>query len=87
MSRENDIKALKQLKNDMLEADAFAELAKEEWDKCKEIQREIENAKFVFKPLPTNNEETALLVQNKFKNQRTKVTYGIFKQASRNNGC
>lgn len=30
MSRENDIKALKQLKNDMLEADAFAELAKEE---------------------------------------------------------
>ena len=59
MSRENDIKALKQLKNDMLEADAFAELAKEEWDKCKEIQREIENAKFVFKPLPTNNEETA----------------------------
>ncbi len=57
MSRENDIKALRQLKNDMLEADAFAELAKEEWDKSKEYKSELENSKFVFKPLPTNNEQ------------------------------
>ena len=57
MSREKDLKALKQLKNDMVEADAFAELAKEEWDKSKEIKKELDNAKFVFQPLPTNNEE------------------------------
>lgn len=57
MSRENDLKALKQLKNDMVEADAFAEIAKEEWDKSKEIKQELDNAKFVFNPLPTNNEE------------------------------
>lgn len=59
MSRESDIKALKQLKNDMVEADAFAELAKKEWDKSKEIKQELDNAKFVFQPLPTNNEATA----------------------------
>lgn len=59
MSRERDIKALKQLKYDMLEADAFAELAKEEWDKSKAIKNEMDNTKFVFNPLPTNNEENA----------------------------
>ncbi|MBQ2675894.1 MAG: magnesium transporter [Clostridia bacterium] len=58
MSRETDLKALKQLKNDMVEADAFAELAKEEWDKSREIKQELDNAKFVFKPLPTDNEAT-----------------------------
>ncbi len=59
MSRENDIKALKQLKNDMMEADAFAELANEEWEVARQIKTELDSAKFVFKPLPTNNEETA----------------------------
>ena len=59
MSRETDLKALKELKNDMVEADAFAELAKEEWDKSKEIKQQLDNAKFVFKPLPTDNEATA----------------------------
>ena len=59
MSRETDLQALRQLKNDMVEADAFADLAKEEWDKSKEIKRELDNAKFVFKPLSTNNEATA----------------------------
>ena len=59
MSREKDIQDLKQLKNDLLEASAFADIAKEEWDKCKAVQREIETTQFVFKPLPTNNEATA----------------------------
>lgn len=59
MSREKDLKALKQLKNNMVEADAFAEIAKEEWDKSKEIKYELDNAKFVFQPLSTNNEESA----------------------------
>lgn len=58
MSRENDIKALKKLKNDMVEADAFAELANEEWETARQIKSELDNTKFVFKPLPTNNEET-----------------------------
>lgn len=58
MSRENDIKALKELKNNMVEADAFAELANEEWEKARQIKAELENTKFVFKPLPTNNYET-----------------------------
>lgn len=57
MSRESDIEALKKLKNDLNEADAYADLAKEEWDKSREIKAEIDNTKFVFKPLPTNNEE------------------------------
>lgn len=59
MSRESDIQALKQLKHDMLEADAYAELAKEEWDKSRAIKQEMDNAKFVFKPLPTNNAQVA----------------------------
>lgn len=59
MSRENDIQALKQLKNDMSEAEAFADIAKEEWDKAKEIKQEMDTAQFVFKPLATDNEETA----------------------------
>lgn len=58
MSAQSDIKALQQLKNDMLEANAYADLAKEEWDKCNEYKAELDNAKFVFKPLPTNNYET-----------------------------
>lgn len=58
MSRESDIKALKQLKTDLNDAEAFAELAKEEWDKANELKAQRDNAKFVFKPLPTNNEET-----------------------------
>ena len=57
MSRESDIKALKKLKNDMVEADAYADLAKEEWDKCNEYKAQIDNAKFVFNPLPVNNFE------------------------------
>lgn len=43
----------------MNEADAFAELANEEWEKARQIKVELDNAKFTFKPLPTNNEETA----------------------------
>ena len=58
MSAQSDIKALQKLKNDMLEANAYADLAKEEWDKCNEYKAELENTKFVFKPLPTNNYET-----------------------------
>lgn len=59
MSRETDIKALKQLKNDMVEADAYAELANEEWEVARRIKAELEDTKFIFKPLPTNNEQTA----------------------------
>lgn len=58
MSRESDIKALRQLKNDMIEADAFADMAKEEWDKSKELKQELDTARFIFNPLPTDNEES-----------------------------
>lgn len=58
MSRESDIKALKQLKDDLNNTNAFADLAKEEWDKANELKAQRNNTKFVFKPLPTNNEET-----------------------------
>lgn len=59
MSRDSDIKALKQLKTDLNEAEAYAEIAKEEWDEANRIKAEMDNTKFVFKPLPTNNAETA----------------------------
>lgn len=59
MSREKDINALKQLKNDMVEADAFADIAGKEWEKSRQIKAEIDNTRFEFKPLPTNNYETA----------------------------
>ena len=55
MSRENDIIALKELKNHLLEADALADLANEEWEKARKLKAERENTKFVFKPLPTDN--------------------------------
>lgn len=58
MSRESDIKALKKLKDDLNNTNAFADLAKEEWDKANELKAQRDNTKFVFKPLPTNNEET-----------------------------
>ncbi len=58
MSRDADIKALKQLRTDMVEADAFAELAGEEWDKSRQIKAQIDNTKFEFKPLPTDNFKT-----------------------------
>ena len=48
MSRETDVKALKQLKNDMLEAAAYAKLSKGESERGHEYRREIENTKFVF---------------------------------------
>ena len=65
MSRESDIQALKQLKNDLNEASAYADLAKEEWDKSRAIKQEMETTTFVFKPLPTNNYQTT---KEKFKN-------------------
>ena len=58
MSRQSDLKALKQLKLDMTEARAYSEIVDEEWEKVRKINAEIENTKFVFKPLPTNNYAT-----------------------------
>ena len=59
MSREKDIKALNQLKTDLLEADEYAELANKEWEIARQIKAEMESTKFEFKPLPTNAEATA----------------------------
>lgn len=72
MSRESDVKALKQLKNDMLDAAGYAKLSKQESDRGHEYRREIESAKFVFKPLPTHQEE---VVRNGFV-QGWKEKYG-----------
>lgn len=59
MSREKDIKALQQLKTDLNEAEAYAELANKEWEIARQIKAEMDNTKFEFKPLPTNAEEKA----------------------------
>ncbi len=78
MSRENDIKTLRELKNDLNDAEAYAELAKEEWDKANELKAQRDNTKFVFKPLPTNNEEaTKANIKNSWKKFFT--GYGKFK--------
>ncbi len=69
MSRESDIKALKKLKDDLSNTNAYAAIAKEEWDKANQLKAQRDNTKFVFKALPTNNEETTKAnIKNSWKN-------------------
>ena len=78
MSRESDLKALRKLKDDLNDTNAYAELAKEEWDKANELKAQRDNTKFVFKPLPTNNEDAAKTnIKNSWKKFFT--GYGKFK--------
>lgn len=58
MSRESDIKALKHLKDEISEMESLMGIADEELEKYKKCENELNNTKFVFKPLPTNQEKT-----------------------------
>lgn len=65
MSRETDIQVLHQIKNEIAEMESLVAITEEEQAKAKNLQKELENTKFVFKPLPTDQEKT---LRDQFKN-------------------
>lgn len=59
MSRQSDIKALRELRGMLAETKSFIDMSEAELEKYKECEKELTGTKFVFQPLPTDHAETA----------------------------
>ncbi len=59
MSRQTDIKALRGLRDTIIETRAMINMSERELAQYEACEKELTGTKFVFKPLPTNNEEAA----------------------------
>ncbi len=59
MSRQSDIKALRELRGMLSETKSFIDMSEAELEKYKECEKELTGTKFVFQPLPTDHEAKA----------------------------
>ena len=59
MSRQSDIKALRELRGMLAETKSFIDMSEAELEKYKECEKELTGTKFVFQPLPTDHAQTA----------------------------
>ena len=59
MSRKSDIVALTELRDMIAETRTMINMSNSELEKYEAGEKELTGSKFVFQPLPTNQEETA----------------------------
>ncbi len=66
MSRQSDIKALREMRDTIIETKHMIKMSESELEKYEACEKELTTSKFVFQPLPTNHEEQA---RTKFRNE------------------
>lgn len=56
MSRQSDIKALREMREQLAATGSYIKISQNQLEQYKKYDHELNNAKFVFQPLPTNHE-------------------------------
>ena len=59
MSRQSDIKALREIRDTIIETKTMIKMSESELEKYEACEKELTGTKFVFKPLPTDHEAKA----------------------------
>ncbi|MBO5305300.1 MAG: hypothetical protein J6B12_00915, partial [Clostridia bacterium] len=59
MSRQSDIKALREMREQLAATGSYIKISQHQLEQYKKYDHELNNSKFVFQPLPTNHEELA----------------------------
>ena len=57
MSRQTDIKALREMREQLAATGSYIKISQHQLEQYKKYDHELNNSKFIFQPLPTNQEE------------------------------